>query len=1645
MPVCKQCGATFTESDRIAGRCAHCGTDVEGRTTVPEIDPTATIAHLEPIVIPPPVRKLPTIDKIRIDQTIDLGSSDLAAAAEPVSEPKPGTVHPLPHLQTVDFGPAGSMPDESAASFDLSPAASSGSASPSSAAHSDTFDFDAQGMKLDAQLSMAWGDGIDASAAPHITIKGKPGRDTKSDQTLVVNVRAVRDTNKQPTATPTLADYELLEVLGEGGMGVVYTARQASIDRTVAVKMLKPNFASNRDSQQKFLSEAVVTGDLDHPNIVPMYDLGKNESGDLFYAMKRVEGTPWSKAIASKTRQENIEILLKTADAVAFAHARGVVHRDLKPENVMLGEFGEVLVMDWGLAYSTAEFRRAASITHTPSMGGSPAYMAPEMATGPIERITTASDVYLLGAILYEIVTGRPPHKGTNVTKCLMAAARNEITPTDMTGELVDIARLAMASEPRDRYPTVRAFQAAIREYLAHAESISLTARGTEDLAKARKTSDYPTFARALFGFEQALSLWNENTEAAEGLAAAKTAYAQSAYDKGDYDLAAGLLDRTRADQAALIKQIDAAREERDVRQLRLRRAKRFVASLIVGIFIVGTVAFFGIRAQRDRALRAEEQARRDRDSAEQSEIQARRDRDLAEQSEAQARRDRDLAEQSKTAEEYAAYAARIGLAAARIDENAFDGAAELLDTCPVELRNWEWGRLKYLCERSLLTIDAGAPVAAVAFDATGRHAASGGWNGKLRVWNVADGALLYDVPYGGAFVHAVAFSSDGRYLAAGGDEKQAYVQLWQAADGKPLRKFVGHTGAVLSVGFNRAGDRLLTTSQDGTVRIWNVADGAELKQFRGHASGVTSAAFSPDEKTIVTTGQDGTAIVWPLDALSPTGSSDDDAPADVRAFRGHRGPIHGVVYAPDGQTVATVGDDRRVLIWKPSDVRPYRLAEVFSEQPPPPPSSRELIGHRTAVLGVAFSPDGKCLVSGGLDNALIVWDVASGQPLKTLRGHAGQVRACRYSADGKLVLSGANDGTLRLWNIDEYEEARTVAPLVLTGHADAVLAADFSADEKTIVTAGRDRIAKLWDVRTRKETATLAEGHEYLSSAGLFTADGVRLITSAVDGTTRVWDVSNGVQLAVVPDTGRAAALAVSRDGRWALSGVGDGRGAKLWETATGRVIRTLPAHRSELTAVAFSPDGKQLFTGETSGRANLWRADDGAAIWSELRHSRKITAAHFTADGKQLLTASLDNTVGRWDAATGRELTQYVWKHPAGVVDLTLVGVGRAATVCEDGRVRLWTVAVDASPQPDELPLPAGSYAAAATSADGQWLAAVDRDHGTVRLWDVAAKRERTAADAKRPNAAWLDLAAGGGTLWTALFAPDGKSLVTVGGNEARQWNLSDAAEMQIFRPHGAVAGVAFSPDGKSVATAGWDGAVKIWNVVEARAVRMLRGKHAGIVNGVAYDKSGRLLLTAGDDHTARLWDVETGEQLRVFTGHIDRVLHAAFSTDGKQIATASADKTARLWDAADGKLLHELKGHAWPVHSIAFSRDGCWVVTAGADDVAVVWDAATGKQIRSLTGHTAAVTSAAFSPDAARIVTGSRDGNVKVWDAAVGKELLTLKGHAEAVTVAKFSATGRAILTASEDGAAVIWPTIDWRAAATESTVTKAAAHR
>ena len=273
------------------------------------------------------------------------------------------------------------------------------------------------------------------------------------------------------------------------------------------------------------------------------------------------KGTPWDKVIGKNSLHENLEILMKVADAVAFAHSRGVVHRDLKPENVMLGDFGEVLVMDWGLAPTLV----AQSAGINVAMGGTPGYMAPEMAMGPIDAIGFHSDIYLLGAILYEIVTGQRPHTGKTIMSCLMAAAKTKSCPTEKTGELMDIALKAMATKPHDRYPTVRDFQNAVRAYQSHIESIALGARAQDDLEARPQDGQVRHVCPGLFAYQEAYTLWDGNTKAKSGIVECGPGLCRKCrIRKADFDLGLSLLKTEEPAHAPVIERLTRGRNERD-------------------------------------------------------------------------------------------------------------------------------------------------------------------------------------------------------------------------------------------------------------------------------------------------------------------------------------------------------------------------------------------------------------------------------------------------------------------------------------------------------------------------------------------------------------------------------------------------------------------------------------------------------------------------------------------------------------------------------------------------------------------------------------------------------------------------------------------------------------------------------------------------------------------------------------------------------------------------------------------------------------------------------------------------------------------------------------------------------------------------
>jgi WD40 repeat protein/serine/threonine protein kinase len=1695
MNICHACHHELDEAALAARRCAHCGAIVRPiakRTIEDKRSPFGG----------------PALESSESDSGEDLRL--VGTGSDP--ERKSPTVPDRSDL-TIDFTapiePDGQHPDSPSDSGDRPTRRST-----QTLERDMTVDFDASSADAQ-QIDSQWKGTFEHGARTGQTIRQ---RETIGGfrSSLPVKSRHVRERKKDggtpPTTLAEVPDYELLEIIGEGGMGVVYAAHQSSIARTVAVKMLKPSPKIRDEQRDKFISEAVVTGELDHPNIVPIYDLGANDEGALFYSMKRVRGTPWDKVLNQKQIEENLSILLRVADAVAFAHAGGVIHRDLKPENVMLGDFGEVLVMDWGLARITSSFANISSVYQADNLGGTPAYMAPEMARGPVEKINMTSDIYLLGAILYEIVGGRPPHSGRDVMQCLMSASQNRIDPIRYDGELKNIALKAMATEQKDRYQTVKEFQEAIRTYQSHSESLVLTAHANQNLQRARESNDYALYARALYGCQESLTLWSENHRARTLLAETQRDYARCAFDKGDLDLAASLLDTSHADQQELLSQIDVARAERDARQRRLRRAKQAVAAMIAAVIAVVTVAYFSVRSQRNRAVEAEKVAVKERVIAEdakkeeekakveavgqrnvareaQKDAEVQRNQAIAARAEEEAAKKLAQAEEqraiaAKKEEEYQAYVARIGLAAAKINDNAFDFADRLLEQCvptaadQVDLRNWEWGRLKHLTKLSTEAFQATGPVDAVAFSPDGDSVASADRDGKLAVRDAKTGELRFPVIPHGQYVSSVAYSPDGKLLASGSSDRT--IRILDAATGQ-LRATLsgpnGHTNGVLCVRFSPDGRYLASGAYDNTVRIWDLntagaAASAPVQTLVGHTWWVWAAEFSPDGKQLVTAGQDGKAIVWarpegrqrgqgsanrlPAPGLQSAAPSSQPLFEQITEFDGHDGAVYAAAFSPDGKRVATGGYDKLVLVWDPDTVRPIDVQRRLDEVEDAPKNYVTLSGHDGPVRSVTFSPKGDHIASGSEDNAIRIWDVARAESVQMLRGHSQAVRSVVFSPHGGWIASGSHDASIRLWDLAGYQEVRVLHSTVFRGHADAVMSARFSQDGKQIVTASRDRTAMLWDAKSGKRLQQFQEGHDFLATSAAFFDGGRRLATAAGDNTVRIWDVAAGTESKrEMTPTGRIGALAVSPGGDWLVSGT-PGTALRIWNVQTREPIATLEGHKAEVSALAISPEGDLIASGDDRGRVRLWR-QNGAGVWEFSReltgHSQSITGVRFSPDGRRLVTASGDRTCGQWDVASGQEIRSLVLKHPKWVSSLDLSADGTmAATTCDDGKARLWRLA-DAK-EILSVTSPDAPFNSVGLSPDSRRAVLVSSSDTIrkVRLWDMRGQVVAGQAAAPQVNAAMktasdaqtapadpslqllLDFEKLGGLIWSAMFSPDGSQLVTIGGNDVQLWNLDTLRPVVRLSPHGTVASSDLSRDSRLVVTASWDRSAKIWDASTGQAIRKLDGGHAGPINYVQFSADGRDVLTASDDGTARQWEVATGKPSDVvYRGHTGRVFSAVYSPDGGRILTASGDKTARIWDRASGRQLRSLEGrdgHAWGVLCGQFSPDGQRVLTGGEDNMAILWDVQTGERLFTLGGHTAAVTSVAFSPDGTRVLTGSRDNSAKLWDAFTGKEILSMPGHTQEVTSVSFSSDGHNVLTSSRDGTAIIWLAENWR---------------
>lgn len=1535
-------------------------------------------------------------------------------------------------------------------------------------------------------LDKTWGADID-EFGPMMTIKAKES----------VSVSGISSPLPTRSVTPeakaqTNSEYQLLKVLGEGGMGTVWTAKQTSFQRQVALKMLKGGGKQKETARQKFVTEAIITGDLDHPNIVPVYDVGADRLGELFYSMKQVTGTPWHKKVRKLSRTENLDILMRVCDAVAFAHSRGIIHRDLKPENVMVGEFGEVLVMDWGLAYPLPEFQKREAVTISRSMGGTPAYMAPEMATGPIERITAESDVYLLGAILFEIVTRSPPHPGKSTQKCLIAAMKNEIRETSadqQQDELLLIALKALETRSEDRYSTVKEFQDAIRAYQDHVESRAIAEKAREDLLHALQTQQYEDFARSVFGFEQAVSLWDGNESAKRGAVKARLAYADVAFHRQDFDLALSLLEQDDAEYETLRQETQKAIDEREKRRQRFALLQRSIVGLILFIVAGGSYSYWKINNEKNKiedqniqiasqnaeileksaeverqmhiAEDNEKKAIAQKERADENAIEAQQQAEAALKAEKLAKQQRDRAQQAEQlarkeekAKQYEAYVATIGLAAAKIEDNSFRDARELLASCPPELRHWEWGRLSYLCSQSKTTIPLKAPGDGIALSPDQSTLAVAVWDGSVQLIDATTNQLKQKLQHQTTYVHSVAFSPDGQWLATGSADKGSEVKLWNLQTGELHRIGQGHTEPVVSVRFSPDGKWLASCSYDETVHLWELSSNTLTKRavLDGHSWWVWDASFFPSQTEsaigwdLVSAGQDGRAIVW-----SFTQNQQQIVPVETGNYLRHEGPLFQVdVRTKDNRTqVLTAGQDGDVHLWSADEVAQASLKSLLSEENETQPI--QLIATQDSpIRTLQVTADGEYMLTAGDDNAIRLYEIDSRKMVKTFRGHHAAVRDCLMNASGDSIYSVGQDEQLLVWGIEGHDPIRVLAGQQMSNHQDAVLGITFSSDGSQLATASRDRTAIVWDEATGQMRLTLAEGHDYLATSAHLMQQGRYLVTSAADNTTRIWSTETGGEIRQLTGTGRQGLLSATDNGDLFVTGSSN-NGVQVWslsavlELSAEQMPQPLAKFgRSMINATAISllPNQSHLLVGYQNGRISLVDLKNSEEVWSVRNHTAKITSFAFLPQEALFLSSSLDRTVGCGELTTGKELTSRVLSCQAPVKSVLvsenanqIITIANAISSSEQPvtRVASWTLNSNQKRWETSLPNEHANSSAMAPNSSQLFVATSSNQ---VRSLDL----NNAQPNSPLPWKNLLGNEAGSLLFWGLCAIDQGQQLITLGGSDIRWWDVNSRQQKLSFRPHAAVAAIDFDPIRARLVTASWDQSLKFWDLSTGQMQAKIDQAHNAYINDVQFSPDGQLMVTASDDRTIRIWNAETLKLLNTLKGHSGAVTALHLSSDGKQLLSTSADKSAIIWSMESGEKVHQLIGHEWGLLSGLFDDSGQWVVTTSEDQTAKLWNRKTGELVITLAGHTAAITSATFSPDSRRLVTASRDSDAKIWDisfltpmanqqADVVKELLTIKGHKREITSVEFSPDGRHLATSSRDGRAILWKASNW----------------
>jgi WD40 repeat protein/serine/threonine protein kinase len=1024
---------------------------------------------------------------------------------------------------------------------------------------------------------------------------------------------------KSEIGSRSFGDYELLEENARGGMGVVYKARQKSLGRIVAVKMLLFGDHSGKDLAQRFRAEAAAAASLQHPNIVAIHEVNAHE-GQPYFVMDFIEGQSLARLAAGQSLPATraARYVKIVAEAIHYAHERGILHRDLKPSNVLIDPFDQPRVTDFGLA---KRLHHDSELTLSGQVLGSPNYMPPEQAAAKRGLVGRRSDVYSLGAILYHLLTGRPPFAGETLTDTLQDVVNTEpVSPRllnpSVPRDLETLCLKCLEKEPASRYQTAQGLaedlDRFLKDELIHAQPIGPTARlwrwcRRKPLVASLGTATLVLLLAVAVGSPIAIYRINHERQRAERgeLDARQKAYAsdmnvvQQELAQNNLGRALELLDRQRP----------AANSLRSSRREEAHSPAGHNQSLV-------TSAATDLRGWEWRYLwrqcQGEERFILGKHSNGASAVGRIADgKKVFSAGGDKSVRLWDLESRSQIGllthleEVIGAAASSNGLWLATATEKLTEGQPVLL---------WD---LTTQNVAATLTTNFWLRAGSITFSPDNKWLAFATVFGGIRIWDVnarseLTNLLAFDASAGRL---GVAFSPESRTLAYNENEDGA-ILLWEIASRSVIGRLTGHQSVVRALAFSADGQTLASASQDRTVRFWNLADRRERFQFANQSGGFNSLAFSPDGRTLAMSGEGGAGRVIRLVEVE-TGKPKAE-------LRGHLQDISGLAFTPDGQTLLSASGDDTLRVW---DVEPRAMEQsvhVFG---------RGSISSSWRSYGPALclSPDGRHLLTVYTNQTFSLWDM-----LRLAQGERHSLpftntTIAAVAAGGRLAAFGSRRGEVMLWDSETGQmrffprpDTNHIYRLVFSLDGRYLAAAEDTKIPSQMAVAYQKRTVRVWDVGTQKQAHVFDTDGEFPVSL-TFSADAKALMAGFFSGSVKLWELdgpSGGATFLEHSDG--VVGLALLADRQTLISA---GANICFWDVRTRHENALKLSPRSGgFSSLALSPDGRRLAAGGSDGRITIWDLPSHQELATLEGHKEEVMQLAFTPDGDHLVSASKD-----------------------------------------------------------------------------------------------------------------------------------------------------------------------------------------------------------------------------------------------------------------------------------------------------------------------------------------------------------------------------------------------------------------------------------